>query len=125
MSSRPHAEEMRKKYIDYCKKENAFYKPKTLFLLSLLAFIFAFFVARFFNAIQQANLINGSPNIINGFHFHHWSFSLIALLFLIPMAYYFREKKEVFGFLIIIMSFFLGLFIDGIVYPDSAMFFIT
>lgn len=106
-----------------CLEKNAFYQPKKLALFSLMAFILAFLSARTFYAIQRAGLIGTGPNVIGDFHLHHWAYSLIALSILILIAFIKRDNKKIFGACIILISFFLGLFIDGIVYYNSPIFF--
>ena len=107
-----------------CKKENEFYRPKYLFWFALIAFILAFVVARSFIALERAGVTEGSSLIFNGFHLHHWVIGLFALMILIPLALFFTVSKNQkgLGITIILVAFFLGLFIDGIVWFDSVQF---
>lgn len=113
-----------KQQVKKCMKDNSFYQPRMLILYSILSFIFAFVLARTYSALQRAGFA-GAPNIIGDFHFHHWSYGLIALLVLIPITFASKNKPVLFGILIILIAFFLGLFIDGIVYEDSISFIET
>lgn len=112
-------------------EKNAFYRPKQLMLLCIWFFITAIYVARTFAAIQRAGIITTGPNVIGDFHFHHWSFSFIALPVFMILAFICRPgtgtyKKyggQLWGLFLIAISVLLGLFVDGIVYYDSAVFF--
>ena len=108
-----------------CLEKAAFHETKKIFLFSLMSFVLAIFAARTFTALQLAGFITSSPNVIGSFHFHHWAFSLIGLMIIVPLMFVYREKKDIFGFLVIVSFFFLGLFVDGIIYSDSANFFNT
>lgn len=106
-----------------CVEETAFYQPKKLALFSIMAFVLAFLAARSFYAIQRAGIFESGPNVVGSFHLHHWAYSLIALSIIIVIAFVKRNDKKIFGICIILMAFFLGLFVDGIVYYDSPIFF--
>lgn len=106
-----------------CLDEAAFYQPKKLMMFSATAFIFAIFVARFYSALQMAGYIGTGINVVGEFHFHHWAISLIALAVLLPLGFLARNNKPSFAFVIIFMAFFMGLFLDGIVYENSSEFF--
>ncbi len=107
-----------------CKKENEFYRPRYLVWFALIAFILAFVIARSFNALQRAGIIVTEPNVLLGFHLHHWVIALFALMILIPLALFFTvsKKEKALGITIILVAFFVGLFIDGIVWFDSVQF---
>jgi len=106
-----------------CLDEAAFWQPKKLSMFMLMAFVFAMFAARFFSAMQRAGYISTGPNIIGDFHFHHYAYSMIFLAVLIPLGFLARNNKPAFALIAIGIAFFFGLFIDGIVYYDSPIFF--
>lgn len=101
----------------------SFFDRKKLLLFSMMSFITAFFIFRLFSAIQRAGIIEGGPNIIGDLHLHHWAIAILVMPFVIVIAFIYRTNKNVWGFLMIFMSFLVGMFVDGIVYYDSAIFF--
>jgi hypothetical protein len=106
-----------------CTDDPGVLEPKKFVLVGMAMFILGMFVGRLYNALQRAGLA-GSPNVMGGFHLHHWMYSLIALIVLFPLAFYFNTRnKTVFTVTIVLIFFFTGLFVDGIVYPDSFIFY--
>jgi cation transport ATPase len=109
---------------------NAFYQPKQLTILCIWAFITAIYVARTFAAIQRAGLVEAGPNQIGSFHFHHWAIFFIVLPMFLFMGFGFHVKfgdsllgKQLWAVCLIGVAICMGLFMDGIVYLDSAVFF--
>jgi len=106
-----------------CNVNPSFIEPKKLFLMALAFLLIGIFIGRAGNALQQAGLI-GSPNVFGGFHYHHWMLAMIALFVLFPVAFYYHERNpRIFGIIVIVIAFFAGLFIDGITYTDSFVFY--
>lgn len=106
-----------------CIDDPTIIEPKKLLLVGIAFITLGIFVGRVYNALQRAG-IAGAPNIIGGFHLHHWTYALIALVVLFPLAFYFHTRNgKIFVVMSIFIFFFVGLFIDGIVYPDSFIFF--
>jgi asparagine N-glycosylation enzyme membrane subunit Stt3 len=98
-------------------------EPKKLLLVGIAMLIIGILVGRMYNAFQRAGLA-GSPNVVGGFHFHHWLIALFALVLLFPLAIYFHTRnRKVFTVLVVVIFFFTGLFVDGIMYPDSFIFY--
>ena len=113
-------------------ERNAFYQPKQLTILCTWAFITAIYVARTVAAIQRAGLVEAGPNQIGNFHFHHWAIFFIFLPVLLFMAFGFHVKfgnslvgKRAWAVCMIGVAICAGLFVDGIVYLDSGIFFET
>lgn len=108
---------------DECLEENEFHNPKKLFFFCLTSFLLAILIARLFLVLQRSGTYVGdSPFIIFGFHLHHWAWSLIALVILMPFAYHYRNDKKIFAIFLVVMSFFIGLFLDGIFYENAIIF---
>lgn len=106
-----------------CTDDPSILEPKKFILIGVAMFIIGIFVGRLYNALQRSG-IAGSPNIIGEFHLHHWMYSLIALVVLFPLAFYFHTRNvKMFMVTIILIFFFTGLFVDGIIYPDSFIFY--
>lgn len=112
-----------KKAVEACDREASISNPRKMVIFCLISFLLAMFVARCYNALQRSGLIPSSgANVVGSFHFHHWAYSIIVLSVLIPIAFYYRKKEVVFCVFLIIIFFFVGLFVDGIVYTDSPIF---
>ena len=106
-----------------CNDNPSFIEPKKLFLIALAFLLMGIFIGRAGYALQQAGII-GRPFVFGGFHYHHWMLALLVLFILFPSAFYYHERNQkIFGIIVIAIAFFAGLFIDGIIYPDSFMFF--
>jgi hypothetical protein len=115
-------------------ERNAFYQPKQLTILSIWFFVTAIYAARTVAAVQRAGLVETGLNQFGNFHFHHWSIFFLVLPALLVFAFAFRDGmnvgkvnvligKEIWGISILGIAVCLGLFVDGIVYMDSAIFF--
>ncbi len=106
-----------------CENETLVGQPLKLGFMGFGMFLIAAFVGRAFNALQRAGIV-GAPNVIGGFHLHHWTYSTLALVVLFPLTLFmYYKNKRIFSFLFLITCFFGGLVIEGIVYTDSFIFF--
>ncbi len=117
---------------------NAFYQPKQITILCIWCFITAIFTARTVAAIQRTGLVTTAPNVFETafgtLHMHHWAIVFIALPLLMIAAFATRDGltffgipiangKTMWGIFMLGISICLGLFVDGIVYMDSSIFF--